>query len=600
MGRAAGSIMSGQFVPIATSTDVGVGKPDNVTITMDDTGAYTAVSVEGATGPTGPQGGSGPAGPSGATGSAGPSGSTGPVGPSGPAGPSGPTGGVGASGASGPSGASGASGASGPAGATGATGATGPAGASGSAGPPAGGIIVTTTTAVKCLDLWVGSPTFPGTPGSNSSPPSGWQATSFDDSAWPNAFETSGSIPPQMLPPDAVPIWTQASGSRSTTQQALFRVHVTLPSSLLSATLLYTVDDAIWPDTIALWVNGTSVTIPAVPANQDAYNTLILDPTLFVVGANVLAFLCANTGGDGSWVAASLIAPGQTGPTGPSGPSGPRGATGAAGPGSGVGAAETGCVDITIAAGDSTNTAPVIFDPAFGHTPTVVVSSSDGTLIASFEGVSADGFTARLTANVPEAPSAPQTATLCWYADAGTGSTGPSGPSGPSGPQGATGPSGPPGATGAAGAPGAAGLTGATGSAGVAGATGSAGATGPVGATGPGSGATGAAGAAGATGATGPAGTGGAQLLAVVNGTDGATAVVNASYAALSTPWITSTLTLAAIMDVVVQVQITSTNSAGSYLYVGIWRNGTQVASFPTLYNGGSPSSAPDIPPDVR
>ena len=79
-----------------------------------------------------------------------------------------------------------------------------------------------------------------------------------------------------------------------------------------------------------------------------------------------------------------------------------------------VGSSQSSHVAISIGAGASSNTAAIAFSPAFSAAPNVLVSSSDGRLIASAESVTSTGFTARLTANVPLAPGTSITATLYW------------------------------------------------------------------------------------------------------------------------------------------------------------------------------------------
>jgi len=61
---------------------------------------------------------------------------------------------------------------------------------------------------------------------------------------------------------------------------------------------------------------------------------------------------------------------------------------------------EVGMVSVSIAMGAATGTATVTFTTAFATTPTVVVSTEDGTVIPSWESVSTTGFTARITSNV--------------------------------------------------------------------------------------------------------------------------------------------------------------------------------------------------------
>lgn len=81
---------------------------------------------------------------------------------------------------------------------------------------------------------------------------------------------------------------------------------------------------------------------------------------------------------------------------------------------SAVECAEAGMVSVTITAGTASGTASVTFPTAYSTSPVVVVSSDNGNLIASSESVTADGFTARLTANT-EVP-ADVTANVSWQA----------------------------------------------------------------------------------------------------------------------------------------------------------------------------------------
>jgi len=351
---------------------------------------------------------------------------------------------------------------------------------------------------VKCLSLWNGS--------SNNAPPAGWQDTDFDDSAWPNAVHAT-----PLFSGNLTGLW--ASGApASDTEQVLYRHHFTIPTGVITGARLY-VSKASNDE--AGYFNGVAI-VPFPGSGIQASPDSINFSELVAGGENVLAVLAQAIdqhylGTLWSWIYTSLYVdeggsvPGPVGSTGPTGPTGP------AGPGASTASAETGSVSINIAAGSATNTAGVLFSPAFDATPTVLVSSSDGRLIASVEGVSQTGFDARLTCSVPLDPGSSITATVYWVADQGTGSTGPAGPAGATGPSGAAGPAGPSGATGPAGATGPSGPAGSNGDPGPVGATGPAGATGPsgaagaAGATGP-SGAAGAAGAAGPVGATGPAG----------------------------------------------------------------------------------------------
>lgn len=61
---------------------------------------------------------------------------------------------------------------------------------------------------------------------------------------------------------------------------------------------------------------------------------------------------------------------------------------------------EYGVVSVSIAMGAATGTAAVTFPVAFATTPTVLVSTADGSVIPSWESVTTTGFTARITSNV--------------------------------------------------------------------------------------------------------------------------------------------------------------------------------------------------------
>ena len=231
------------------------------------------------------------------------------------------------------------------------------------------------------------------------------------------------------------------------------------------------------------YFNGVAI-VPfpgsGIQASPDSINFSL---EMVAGGENVLAVLAQAIdqhylGTSASSIDTSLLSMrgGRSRPVGSTGPTGP---TGPAGPGASTASAETGSVSINIAAGSATNTAGVLFSPALDATP-MPLSSSDGRLIASVEGVSQTGFDARLTCSVPLDPGSSITATVYWVADQGTGSTGPAGPAGSPAPPVPVGPAGPSGATGPAGATGPSGPAGSNGDPGPVGATGPAGATGSL------------------------------------------------------------------------------------------------------------------------
>ena len=578
-----------QFVPPATSADLGVVTPDNTTITVDGTGTISAVSIAGPTGPSGaagPSGATGSAGPPGATGATGPVGASGPYGSSGPPGPSGAAGPTGATGPAGASitGATGATGATGPAGATGATGASGATGATGAAGGEYN-LSVVSVPGVLAHSLWNGS--------GNDAPPAGWADLGYDTTGWTAALASTVDSNPVS---GATPIWRTALPTVITGsppgEWCLFRELFSLPAATVSTATLKCAADA----GLDVYLNGTEIYAGAAIDPVVTLHTVSVDVSLFGT-SNVLAVYGKDDGGQGrptdyAGVMYTLQVTVAIGGVGPSGPAGPSGATGPAGPGAALAAAETGSLSITIPAGDATATGGVVFSPALSPAPTVLVSSSDGTLIASVENVTTSGFDARLTASVPEAPGVSQTATVYWVADSGTGSTGPAGatgPAGPSGPAGATGASGAAGTNGTNGTNGSSGAVGATGAAGAAGATGAAGpagATGPTGSTGPG-GPTGPTGPAGPTGATGPAGpvgaTGagatGATGPAGTPGTGTMTQLAQVTISAGGTTSITFSGISGAYSNLLLmgQLGVASTNTADRFLQVCM--NGDSTAA---------------------
>ena len=85
---------------------------------------------------------------------------------------------------------------------------------------------------------------------------------------------------------------------------------------------------------------------------------------------------------------------------------------------SNIGAADLcpmfGTVSVVIAMGAASGTAAVTFAAAFATTPTVLVSTEDGTVIPSWSAVTTAGFTATITANV--SLPAGLTATVSWWA----------------------------------------------------------------------------------------------------------------------------------------------------------------------------------------
>ena len=154
----------------------------------------------------------------------------------------------------------------------------------------------------------------------------------------------------------------------------------------------------IGPAFSVLQSNGADPVYGDVPVQWEAAGTLeaVRGKANFIAGSNTAITVADNAGADrvDITVASNPLPPGR------------------------VGSSQSGKASIGIAAGAASATAAIVFSPAFSAAPNVLVSSSDGRLIASAESVTSTGFTARLTANVPLAPGTSITATLYWSVSA--------------------------------------------------------------------------------------------------------------------------------------------------------------------------------------
>ncbi|MCA1597991.1 MAG: hypothetical protein LC769_03040, partial [Chloroflexi bacterium] len=130
---------------------------------------------------------------------------------------------------------------------------------------------------------------FNASTGLNNAPPSGWEQPSFNDAAWNPTYDantgTTGSTSPTS-------VWCNATGAASNTEEALFRLYITVPAGTISsATLTYTVDDYM----SGVYVNGTLIS-GTVETSQPAHTAgpFTIPSGLLVAGTNVIAFHGAN------------------------------------------------------------------------------------------------------------------------------------------------------------------------------------------------------------------------------------------------------------------------------------------------------------------
>lgn len=135
------------------------------------------------------------------------------------------------------------------------------------------------------LDLWNGS--------SNDSPPSGWQDTIFNTSAW-SVTANGGALALE----DADWVWTAAGASNLTAsgQGAVFRHTFALSTTTIrTATLTIIADDVV----DAAYLNGTALTLPVT--DQDVSSLLLTGGS-----TNVLAVQAHDTTGPHGGIAFKL------------------------------------------------------------------------------------------------------------------------------------------------------------------------------------------------------------------------------------------------------------------------------------------------------
>lgn len=155
-------------------------------------------------------------------------------------------------------------------------------------------VIVSTHGIDKARSLWNGS--------SNDAPPANWYAPGFDDSAWATAVlrtPFSGWTPVA----GSEPIWPSAT--TTSTEQALFRRHFTLPPGTVDRATLSVLSDNKELD---IYVNGWRVGGDGVDntAHPTTPKTFSVGGRLLPGAENVLAFRIAETSGVTSWLSYKL------------------------------------------------------------------------------------------------------------------------------------------------------------------------------------------------------------------------------------------------------------------------------------------------------
>lgn len=150
--------------------------------------------------------------------------------------------------------------------------------------PPATPQTLSSSLSAVCLNL------YNDTTHASGPSPTGWQLQGFNDSSWVTPV-TANVIGPSAPVPGTTPLWPTVhpdpdGDTHGSTETVLFRVHVTISGAPVRAAILQFIADSA----CSVWINGIFIGRYNYYVDGVPIKTVTIDPSVFVLGDNIIAF----------------------------------------------------------------------------------------------------------------------------------------------------------------------------------------------------------------------------------------------------------------------------------------------------------------------